>query len=261
MGKVLVYEVCVSTNQTFPKVVQATHNIRCVVVPLGAGIDEHVLLSSEGSVVAHVVQGRRGSAARENGGVGLVFSTTGNAFLDEGGLKLSFVRRLLDPLQNGPVRHGRYMICLANKGHLVLVLEDPRTTDGILEMVEVLVCKFEKGDVVRDLIGNRIDGGIWVARAKVSQGGINFGAQLHFVDLKHFEGVIDADGQARPDNIVGVDGRDKQGGLVGLHVVDEVAVGEVAAGEVVEPPSLPWQNGRRSAGPKGTASQLSRQLT
>jgi hypothetical protein len=72
----------------------------------------------------------------------------------------------------------------------------------------------------------------------VCEGSVEFGGELDFVDVVLREGLVDADGETGPDDIVGVDGRNKEYGFRGLDVVDEIAVGEVAAGEVVEVSAL-----------------------
>lgn len=70
------------------------------------------------------------------------------------------------------------------------------------------------------------------------EGSVEFGGELDFVDVVLRKGLVDADGETGPDDIVGVDGRNKECGFRGLDVVDESAVGEVAAGEVVEVSAL-----------------------
>lgn len=72
----------------------------------------------------------------------------------------------------------------------------------------------------------------------MGEGSVEFGGELYFVDVVLREGLVDADGETGPDDIVGVDGRDKECGFRGLDIVDEGAVGEVAPGEVVEVSAL-----------------------
>jgi hypothetical protein len=72
----------------------------------------------------------------------------------------------------------------------------------------------------------------------VCEGSVEFGGELYFVDVVLREGLVDADGETGPDDIVGVDGRDEECGFRGLDIVYESAVGEIAPSEVVEVSAL-----------------------
>lgn len=72
----------------------------------------------------------------------------------------------------------------------------------------------------------------------MSQGRVDLGGVLDLVDVVQLEGLVDGGWEAGPDDIVRVDRGDEESRLGGLDVVGEVAVGLVAACEVVEVATL-----------------------
>lgn len=72
----------------------------------------------------------------------------------------------------------------------------------------------------------------------MSQCSVDLGGELDLVDVVQLEGVVDGCWQAGPDDIVRVDRGDEERRLGGLDVVGEVAVGQIAAREVVEEATL-----------------------
>lgn len=217
---------------------EATYDISGVVVPLSSSVNQQQLLSSQRSVVGHVVQRRRRSAAGHNGVVRHLLCAVGHAPLQKYGLELPLVGRLLGLLDDGLVRRAGHGVGLADHGHLELVLDDARDLDGGLEQLKVLVIEADEGDVIRHLVmdGVYCRGGI--CARQVGERGVDVGGELHLVDVVEPEGVVDGGGQAGPDDIVGVDRGDVERGFGGGDVVGEEAVGEVAAGEVVEVAAL-----------------------
>ena len=215
-----------------------THDVGCIVVPLGAGINQQVLLSRQGSIVCDVVKGRRSGAAGNNGVVCHVLCALGNAALQKDGLELHLVGRLLRLLDDGLVRQAGDVVGLADHGHLELILDDARDFNGLLEQGKVLVLEADEGDVVRHLAVDGVDGRAGGGIGQVGERRVDLGRQLDLVDVVQPEGVVDGGRQAGPDDVVGVDRGDEERRLGGLDVVGEVAVGEVAAGQVVEVAAL-----------------------
>lgn len=133
-------------------------DIGSVVVPLGTSINQQVLLSSQGSNVGDVVKSRRSRAAGNNGGVCHVLGAVGNASLQEDSLEFPLVGCLLCFFNDGLVGQAGDVVGLADHGHLELVLDDSRNLDGLLEESKVLVLEPDKGDVIRDLAVDGVDG-------------------------------------------------------------------------------------------------------
>lgn len=80
----------------------------------------------------------------------------------------------------------------------------------------------------------------------MSQRSVDLGGVLHLVDVVQLESLVDGGWETGPDDIVRVDRGDEEGRLGGLDVVGEVAVGQVAAGEVVEVATLTMKSGEVS---------------
>lgn len=184
------------------------------------------------------MQSRGSPSTGCNGVVGHLLGSISHASLQEGSLKLSLVDGRLGLLQNSSVRNVRHVVGLTDHGNLELVLDHAGDLDGLLQSIKVLVLKLEECDVVRDLFRDRIGRRLGVGLPKVRQGGVQLRGELDLVDVVLLESLIDAEGETGPDDAFGVDGGDKEDRLGGLDVVDVVAVGEVAAGKVVEESAL-----------------------
>lgn len=72
----------------------------------------------------------------------------------------------------------------------------------------------------------------------MSQRRVDLGGVLDLVNVVQLESLVDGGWEAGPDDIVRVDRGDEESRLGGLDVVGEVAVGQVAASEVVEVAAL-----------------------
>lgn len=158
--------------------------------------------------------------------------------LQESCLKLSLVDSRLGLFQNSSVGNVRYVVGLADHGNLELVLNHAGDLNGLLQSIKVLLLEFEECDVVRNLVRDRIGCGLRVGLAEVRQSSVQLRSELDVVDIVLLEGLVDAKREARPDDAIGIDGRNKEDRLGGLDVVDVVAVGEVAPGKVVEESAL-----------------------
>lgn len=159
------------------------------------------------------MQRRRSSAAGNNGMVCHILGAVGYASLQEDGLELPLVGRLLRLLDDGLVRQAGNAVGLADHGHLELILDDAGDLDGGLEELEILVLEADEGDVVRHLVLDGVDCRVGVCAREVGECGVDLGGELHLVDVVELEGVVDGRWQARPDDIVGVDRGDEEGGL------------------------------------------------
>lgn len=80
----------------------------------------------------------------------------------------------------------------------------------------------------------------------MSQRRVDLGGVLDLVDVVQLEGLVDGGWKAGPDDIVRIDRGDEEGRFGRLDVVGEVAVGQVAAGEVVEVAALAVEPGEVS---------------
>lgn len=235
MGKVRVYSLLrrsLGTTRWLAK----TYNVRGVAVPFHTSIQEEILLARQGSIVGYVMQCGGSSACSKDTVVGLVGGTVGDAVIQEGSIQLTLVLGLLDLLNDSMVGNGRHSVGLSGESNLEVVLDHTARLDGVLQDTKVLALELEEGDAIQDLTLNREDG--LVALAEAHKLGIDVGGVLYMVDIVQLLGFGSADGEAGPDNAIGVDGRDEQGGLGGLEVEDVVAVGEGAAGQVVEVAAL-----------------------
>ena len=72
----------------------------------------------------------------------------------------------------------------------------------------------------------------------MGEGGVYVRGELDLVDVVLLESFGGAQREAGPDDVFGIDGRDEEGGFVGGNVVNEVAVLELAAGQVIEEATL-----------------------
>lgn len=167
-----------------------------------------------------------------------LLAAVSHASLVESSFQLLLVLGSLCLGKHSSVSNARDIVGLSQHGDLVLVLDHARHLDGVLEDVKVLVAELDKGYMVRDLLRDGKGGGLWVFGAEVGEGSVEFRGQLDLVDFVLREGFVDANGETGPDNVVGVDGRNEEDRFGGLDVVDVVAIGEVAAGEVVKVSSL-----------------------
>jgi hypothetical protein len=206
-----------------------SYNIRGIVAPLRTSVNEQIGLALKGCIVVHVVQSSSSGAGGENRVVGHLLCAVSDTPLEERGLELLLIGRRLGPLHNGLVRQAGDVVCLPDQGHLVLVLGNTGGLDTLLEDLEILVLEVGEGDVVGDLVLDGEDGRRGVRGSEARECRVHVRGVLDLVDVVLGEGVIDADGQARPDDIVRVDRGDEQCRLGGLDVVGQVAVGEVAA--------------------------------
>lgn len=215
-------------------------NVGAVVVELGTSIDKYILLALEGAGVVDVVQRGRGATAGKDGVVRHFLGVVRVAALEKGRFELLFRLGRLGALHGGDVAETGNIVGATDQGDLVLVLDNAGLLDGRLDSLKILGGKGVEGDVVRDLAIDGVEGGLGACVGELLQSGGKLSVGLDVVDVVQVEGVVNGGGQAGPDDVLGVDGGDEEGGLVGLDVVDEEAVGEVAAGEVVEEAALAW---------------------
>ncbi len=164
--------------------------------------------------------------------VGLLLGAVSNASLAERSLELLLVLGRLGAAKDGAVAQAGDVVGLADHGDLVLVLDDAGDFNGRLDGRDVPVGEASEVDVVGDLAVDGVDGGLRVGAGDLGEGRVDLGRGADFVDVVLLQGILGGGRQAGPDDVFGVDGGDEEGRLVGLGVVDEVAVGEVAAGEV-----------------------------
>ncbi|KAI6772902.1 hypothetical protein HG530_003860 [Fusarium avenaceum] len=122
-----------------------------VVVPLATSIHQQVELALQRSVVSDIVQGRSSPSRGSNGVVGHLLDSVGNTSLKESSLELLLVLGSLCPGENSAMSNAGDIVGLSKHGNLELVLDHSGDLDGILQDVEVLVVKFDEGDMVRDL--------------------------------------------------------------------------------------------------------------
>ena len=218
---------------------ESTGDVRGIAIPLASRIEQKVELASHVGVVGNVVKSGRSSAAGDDAVVGLVAGALGDAVSEEDGLQLALVLNVLHLLHDQLVSLGADLVGLGHDGQFVFVLDHARDFDGFLEDGKVLVVEFEEGDLVRDLVGDRKYGrALGLLAADMGEGGVDIAGVLDLVDVPVLLGLFGGDRQARPDDRLGIDGWDEEGGLVGVHVVHVVAVGEGAAGHVVEVAAL-----------------------
>ena len=170
--------------------------------------------------------------------VALLFRAPRRAPPKELPLQLHLILRQPHPLHNSPMRRPGDLVRLPDKRDLVIILDDPALVDRLLQDLQVLLAELEEGDVLGDLPRDGEDGPRAV-RAEVGEHGVHIRGELDLVDVVLLEGLLRAEGQAGPDNVVRVDGRDEQRGAVGGDVVREVAVSEaVCPCQVVEVSAL-----------------------
>jgi len=139
------------------------------------------------------------------------------------------------------VRLAGYLVGLCYQSQLVLGLDGARHLDGLFQDGQVLVVELEEGDILRHLGRYGEDGGLGHGRrgrAEVRERRIDVVGVLDFVHLPLLPRLFGADGEAGPYDALGIDGRDEEDRSGRVHVVEEVAVGQRAAGEVVEEPAL-----------------------
>lgn len=92
--------------------------------------------------------------------------------------------------------------------------------------------------MVRYLVFDGKDGRVGVRGGEVGEDRVDFVGVLDLVNVVLGEGVVDADGQAGPDDVVWVNGWDEERDLGGLDVVGQIAVGKVATRQVKEVSAL-----------------------
>lgn len=73
----------------------------------------------------------------------------------------------------------------------------------------------------------------------MGEGGVDVCGEGGVVDIVLVDCLGGAQWQAGPDDGLGIDGRDEEGGLARGDVIGVVAVGQVAAGQIVEVSALP----------------------
>jgi hypothetical protein len=180
------------------------------------------------------MQSSSSSSSSSNRVIRHLLATVCHTSLVESSFQLLFVLGRFCLGKDSSVSNTRDVVSFSQHSDLILVLDHTRHLDGVLENVKVRAAETDEGYMVRDLLRDGKGGGLWVFGAEVGEGGVEFGGQLDLVDVVLCESFVDANGETGPDNVVGVDGRNEEDGFGGLDVVDEVAIGEVAACEVVK---------------------------
>ncbi len=170
--------------------------------------------------------------------VGLVARAVGNAGGEEGCFQLALVGCGARAGEDGGVGGVADGVGFGDEGEFVGGFDNAGGFDGGLEEGKVFAVELEEGDGVGDVVRDGEDGGAGLGGAGVGEGGVDVGGVFDFVDVVGFEGFGGGDGQAGPDDAVGVDWGDEECGFGGVDVVDYVGVGERAAGEVVEEAAL-----------------------
>lgn len=200
-------------------------------------------------------RGRR-PPPRKDAVVRLLLGPLRNAPPDKRPLQHRLVIRLLGPLHNSPMRRPRDAVRLRDKRNLKFVLDNPALLDDPLQHIQVLLVKAQERDPLRHLPRDGKHGGRPL-RGEVRQHGVDLVGELDLVDVPLAQRVLGRHGEAHPDDVVRVNGRDEERGAVGGHVVGEVAVGEAAAREVVEVAALPARSKSVSSLPlvSGTRGQ------
>ena len=181
------------------------------------------------------------SSSSTNGQDGVVSHLLGavrDAALEERSLEFLLVLGVLSTLDNSGVSLARDLVGLANQGNLVLILDNASSLNSALERLEVLLLKGIELDVVRDLAIESEDGRLGVGSSEFGKSSVDLGGESDFVDIVELEGIVNGDGETRPDDVLGIDGRNEEDGLGGLDVVGVVAVGHVGTGQIVKETAL-----------------------
>lgn len=233
MGNVRVYIRCQHSSALITYHT-STHDISRIAVPLGGSIQQQVQLALHRLVVLRVVQRSCCPSAGDDAVVGLLRRAARHARGIEYGPQLLLVLHVVHLLQHRKVRRAADFVGLLDERNLVVGLDDAGDLDGLLEDGEILGVILQEGDVVGNLLGDGKDCGLGAFGAEVREGCVDVVCVLDLVDVVQLEGLLGGGRQTRPYNRLRIDGRDEQRGLGRGYVVDVMAVGQLAAGYVVE---------------------------
>ena len=189
---------------------ECTYDIGGVVVVFATSVHQEVKLSLCRSIVSDIVQRSSSSSSRRNRIIRHLLTPMRKASLHERSLKLLLILSSLGLGKDSTVANARDVVCLSQHSNLVLILDDTGYFDSVLEDLKVLVIEADEGDVVGDLVRDGKGGGLGVFGTEVGEGCVEFGGELNFIHIVLREGLVDADGETRPDYIVGVDGGDEE---------------------------------------------------
>lgn len=89
--------------------------------------------------------------------------------------------------------------------------------------------------MVTNLVFDCVNRGVF---AGMRQDGWDFGGGGNGIYVVEGEGFFHGHGETGPDDGIGIDGRDVEGGFIGIDVVREVGIWELTSGEVEEVSSL-----------------------
>lgn len=222
-----------------------TGNVRTVGAVLATRVNEDVLLSllrhgvRQLRVVLGVVQRGAVLAAGYDRVVRLLARAVGDAGRDERALDLALVGRSLGSFDGGNVRFGGDVVGFSQQRNLICVLDDARLFDPPIQQGEVGVLEALEFGLRRDAALDGVcDGFTVVCGRNGGEGRVDFGCGEHVVHVVELHRFRRGEGQAGPDDVLGVNCRDEECQLVGAHVVDERSFGQQTSREVEERTAL-----------------------
>lgn len=133
-----------------------------------------------------------------------------NASLQKGSVQLLLGDGSLGALNDGLVSQTGDVIGLLDHGNLKLILDNTGDLNGLLNGLKVLVSKFEEGDMIGHLVGNGKDARVAALLGEVGEGGVDLGGELDLVDIVAAQGVVDAEREAGPNDIIRINGGDEE---------------------------------------------------
>lgn len=153
-----------------------------VAFELAACVEEEEVFSRSRVIILHVVESCAVSASGHDGMVGLVFGAALDAGFQEEGFELGFVGCGGDGAHDGCVGCRGDGVCFADESDFVGGFDYAGVLDCRLEEVEVLVGEGEEGDMIGDLGGDGVDGGLGGCGCGCEMG-VYVGGGLDFVDV------------------------------------------------------------------------------
>lgn len=134
---------------------------------------------------------------------------------------------------------GRDIICLPQQRNLIRILDNAGVANNSLQNAEVCLRKALEVDALGDLLLNSESHSFsTLCRSDRGQSLVDVSRVLDVVDIVALLGLLGRQGQARPDDRVGVDGGDEEGQLVLLDIVDDRGIGLETSSQVEEGATL-----------------------